>query len=86
LAQTTTDSNGNYSFASLSPGSYRVQTERPGFKTNLITEFNVAPGENQANAKLDLGAATETVVVTGSAGGTLNTESAEVATVNTLRG
>jgi hypothetical protein len=86
VAQTTTDSNGNYSFASLSPGSYRVQTERPGFKTNLITEFNVAPGENQANAKLDVGAATETVVVTGAAGGMLNTESAEVATVNTLRG
>src|ERR1700675_141749 len=47
VAQTTTDSNGNYSFSSLSPGNYRVQTERPGFKTNLMTQLNVAPGENQ---------------------------------------
>jgi hypothetical protein len=78
VAQTTTDSNGNYSFASLSPGSYRVQTERPGFKTNLITEFNVAPGENQANARLDVGASTETVTVTGEAN-VLNTESAGLA-------
>jgi hypothetical protein len=81
VSQTMTDSGGNYSFSSLAPGNYRVQTESRGFKTNLMTQLDVAPGENQANAKLDVGAATETVVVTGSADGTLNTESAEVATV-----
>jgi Carboxypeptidase regulatory-like domain len=64
VAQTTTDSSGNYSFFSLSPGNYRVQTERLGFKTNLMTQLNVAPGENQANARLDVGASTETVEVT----------------------
>ena len=76
VAQTTTDSSGNYSFSSLAPGSYRVQTERPGFKTNLITQLNVAPGENQANARLDLGASTETVTVSASTS-SLNTESSE---------
>jgi hypothetical protein len=64
VAQTATDSTGNYSFSSLSPGNYRVQTERPGFKTNLMTQLNVAPGENQTNTRLDVGASTETVEVT----------------------
>jgi hypothetical protein len=68
VAQTTSDSSGNYSFSSLSPGNYRVQTERPGFKTNLMTQLNVASGENQANTRLDVGASTETVEVTAQAG------------------
>jgi hypothetical protein len=72
MAETTTDSSGNYSFRSLSPGNYRVQTERPGFKTSLLTQLNVLPGENQANARLDVGASTETVEVTAQAA-TLNT-------------
>ncbi|MGH9741760.1 MAG: carboxypeptidase regulatory-like domain-containing protein, partial [Candidatus Acidiferrum sp.] len=84
VAQTSTDSNGNYSFSSLSPGSYRVQTESRGFKTNLVTGLNVAPGENQANARLDVGTATETVTVSANAV-SLNTESAEV-TSNRLSG
>jgi hypothetical protein len=86
VAQTTTDSSGNYSFSSLSPGNYRVQTERPGFKTNLITQLSVAPGENQANAKLDVGASTETVMVTAGNMSTVNVESAEALTVNRLSG
>jgi hypothetical protein len=85
VAQTTTDSNGNYSFASLSPGSYRVQTESRGFKTNLMTQLNVAPGENQANARLDVGASTETVTVTGEASA-LMTMSAGAAAGNRLSG
>jgi hypothetical protein len=86
VSQTTTDSNGNYSFASLSPGSYRVQTESRGFKTNLMTQLNVAPGENQANAKLDVGASTETVTVSANAVSELNTTSAGVMAISSLRG
>ncbi len=78
VAQTTTDSSGNYSFSSLTPGNYRVQTERQGFKTHLLTQLNVAPGENQANARLDVGASTQTVTVTASTS-SLNTESSEIA-------
>jgi hypothetical protein len=83
IAQTTTDSSGNYSFSSLAPGNYRVQTERPGFKTTLMTGLNVAPGENQANARLDVGASTETVMVTGEASA-LSTMSAGLAGTNRL--
>jgi hypothetical protein len=85
IAQTTTDSSGNYSFASLSPGNYRVQTERPGFKTTLMTQLNVAPGENQANARLEVGAAAETVTVNASTA-ELQTMSSEVAAGTRLSG
>jgi hypothetical protein len=85
VAQTTTDSSGNYSFSSLSPGNYRVQTERPGFKTSLMTALNVAPGENQANTRLDVGAATETVEVTAQ-GAALNTSMAVLGTAGKLSG
>jgi hypothetical protein len=78
VAQTTTDSSGNYSFSSLTPGNYRVQTERQGFKTHLLTQLNLAPGENQANARLDVGASSQTVTVTASTS-SLNTESSEIA-------
>jgi hypothetical protein len=77
VAQTTTDSSGNYSFSSLAPGTFRLQTERSGFKTNLITALTVAPGENQANARLDVGASAETVTVTAS-NASLQTESSEM--------
>ncbi len=78
VAQTASDSVGNYSFSSLAPGSYRVQTESQGFKTNLITGLNIAPGENQADARLDVGSTAETVMVTATSPA-LNTETAQVA-------
>jgi hypothetical protein len=83
VAQTATDSTGNYSFSSLSPGNYRVQTERPGFKTNLMTQLNVAPGENQTNTRLDVGASTETVEVTADSA-SVNTSMAMLGTTGKL--
>src|SRR5271170_2433208 len=77
VAQTMSDSSGNYSFSSLSPGAYRVQTQRPGFKTSLIAGLNVAPGENLANSRLEVGAAMETVEVSANAV-SLNTSEAMV--------
>jgi hypothetical protein len=85
VAQTATDSGGNYSFSSLSPGSYRVQTERPGFKSYLMTQLSVAPGENQANARLEVGQSTETVTVTAEAS-TVQAMSAFVSAGNRLSG
>jgi hypothetical protein len=82
VAQTMSDSSGNYSFSSLAPGAYRVQTQRPGFKTSLIAGLNVAPGENLANPRLDVGASTETVEVSADAV-SLNTLAAT--TSNALR-
>lgn len=86
IAQTATDGEGNYSFSSLAPGNYRVQTEHQGFKTNLTTGLNVAPGENQADARLEVGAVAETVTVTATGAAALNTLSAEAVATDRLSG
>ena len=77
LANTFTDSSGNYSFSSLPTGNYRLESQRPSFKTNVVSNFLVSPGENQLNSQLQVGSSAQTVEVTGTASA-LNTESAEV--------
>ena len=79
IAQTTTESNGQYSFSGVSTGNYRVEVERQGFQKNLISGLAVAPGENQFNTQLRLGSNTETVTVSASTPAELNTESAMIA-------
>jgi hypothetical protein len=49
----------------------------------LLTQLNVAPGENQANASLDVGASTETVTVNADSV-TLNTATTGLALLNRL--
>jgi hypothetical protein len=77
IASTYTDSSGNYSFSSLPVGSYRLESQRQGFKTNMVSNINVSPGENQINSQLQVGTTIETVTVSGVAS-TVNTESAEI--------
>jgi len=87
VAQTSTDSNGNYGFSSLAPGAYRVQTQRQGFKTSVINGLNVSPGENQANTTLQVGASAESVMVTANSTALQTVEvDAEAAAVMKLRG
>jgi hypothetical protein len=74
VAQTTTDSSGLYSFSSLAVGSYRVEAQSLGFQKNVISQVNVGPGENTVNSQLQVGSATETVMVSAS-NATVNTES-----------
>lgn len=76
IAQTTSDSNGQYSFSELSPGqNYRVEVERQGFQKNLTLNVNVEPGENQLTSQLQVGSSAQTVMVTAN-GTSLQTESA----------
>ena len=82
LATTVTDGSGNYSFSSLPVGNYRLESQRPGFKTNVVSNFPVSPGENQLNGQLQVGAATETVTVSASTA-VVDTESAEVSSSGT---
>lgn len=77
VAQTNTESNGQYSFSGVATGNYRLEVERQGFRKNSITGLNVSPGENRFDSQLQLGSAAETVTVNASTV-TLNTESAEV--------
>ncbi len=75
VAQTTTDSNGQYSFLSQPPGNYRVEVEKPGFRRNVISSLSLTPGVNEINSQLQLGSTSETVEVTASAA-EMNTSSA----------
>jgi Carboxypeptidase regulatory-like domain len=61
----TTDASGNYSFPNISPGRYKIQAEKSGFK---IFEQQPIVVEIESGLKIDIvlpvGTATETVEVT----------------------
>jgi hypothetical protein len=65
VAQTSTDSSGQYSFLSQSTGTYRVEMERPGFRKTVVSA-NLTPGANQINGQLQVGSVSETVEVSAS--------------------
>jgi hypothetical protein len=78
VAQTTTDSNGQYSFDGIAAGNYRAEFEYSGFKKNSLNALNIGPGDNIFNSQLQLGAETETVEVRADTVA-VNTESAGLA-------
>ena len=82
IASTFTDSSGNYSFSSLPIGNYRLESQRPGFKTSVVSNFAVSPGENQLNSQLQVGTSTQTIEVTG-ARVSMNTTSSEMSVEGT---
>src|ERR1700730_14781811 len=61
----TTDASGNYSFPNISPGRYKIQAEKSGFKIFVQQQIVV---EIESGLKIDIalsvGAATETIEVT----------------------
>jgi len=85
VAQTTSESNGQYSFSGVSTGNYRVEVERGGFRKSVISGLNVTPGENQFNSQLQVGSAAETVTVNAEAA-TLQTSSSMLALTGRSRG
>src|SRR5258706_251080 len=78
IAETTTESNGQYTFSGVSAGNYRVEVERQGYQKSVIAALNLAPGENQVNTQLRLGSSAETVEVRADIA-TVNTETASIA-------
>src|SRR6266851_1997344 len=77
VAQTSTDSSGQYSFSSQPPGNYRVEMEGRGFRKTVVSNLNLAPGANQINGQLQVGSVSETVEVSASTVG-MNTTTLEV--------
>ena len=77
VAQTSTDSNGQYSFSSQPAGNYGVEMEHQGFRKTVVSNVNLSPGGNQINGQLQIGTATQTVMVTASASN-LETSASEV--------
>ena len=84
IAQTTTESNGQYTFSGVSAGNYRVEVERQGFQKNVIAGLNVSRGENQFNTQLRLGSSTQTVEVAADAVSLQTSTSSMVGTAGKL--
>jgi len=77
VAQTITDSNGQYYVSGLSPGNYRAEIGNRGFRTNAVTGLQIEPGNNSLNSALQVGSTEETVTVSASTP-TVNTMSAAI--------
>lgn len=64
----TTDDQGQYRFLALSPGVYQIKVEARGFATQVQPELQITIGQTaEIDFALRVGAATETVTVTGDA-------------------
>src|SRR5438067_187269 len=73
----TSDATGSYLFELLNPGLYTVQVNAQGFKKFELQHIRVQVADHVgANAKLQLGEASETATVTESGGAHLDTEDA----------
>ncbi|MFT4113270.1 carboxypeptidase regulatory-like domain-containing protein [Silvibacterium sp.] len=63
--QVTADAQGAYLFSLLLPGHYSIRVEATGFRTFSIPDLGVEAGDRgRADAKMVVGAASETVQVT----------------------
>ena len=77
--QATSGSGGVYSFPGLPPGSYRVSTEKKGFKKNVLENISIAGEQVQAlNVTLTLGEITSSVVVNASVAAAIDTETGQL--------
>ena len=78
----STDSEGNFSFPNLAPGSYQVEIRQSGFTPLLQTGLQVESSKVVAlNLKLELGQQATTVTVTESS---LHVEANDTATGETI--
>lgn len=68
VLNTTSNEKGIYTVPALPAGAYRVTVSKSGFKTQTIENVSLIVGvPGTVNAKLEVGAATETVQVTAGA-------------------
>ena len=79
MRETETDSAGSYRLENLPPGRYTVTVQADGFSQYQTTKVDVKGSfEVTANASLDIGSVTNTVVVEASAAQELQTESGQL--------
>ncbi len=68
VVSTKTDAQGNYSAPFLTPGTYAVSVEAPGFKKSVRSGFVLNVNQTATlNFRLELGAVTQEVTVTAEA-------------------
>jgi hypothetical protein len=80
VSQTTTSSaSGDYVFTLLQVGTYAVKVEDKGFKTFVAPPITLAAGDRtRVDAKMEVGAVSETVEVSGSVAPALQTETSSI--------
>src|SRR5262249_51736483 len=77
----TTNQSGSYAIPNLPPGDYRIEVEKPGFRTIVKPDVILHVQDTvQLNFEMAVGSATETVTVEGGAP-LVNTTNAAVSTV-----
>jgi hypothetical protein len=75
----TTDANGIYNFNGLPPDRFSLKAEAKGFQTTNVDQVVLIPEQpNALNVKMQIGGATQQVVVSGSAAPLLDTDTATV--------
>ncbi len=75
---TKTNSDGVYTFTSLTPGNYTISVEASSFKKSVKTDINLSPNETRGiDMEMAIGAATESVTITASAAEEIKTETGE---------
>ncbi|HKX33011.1 MAG TPA: carboxypeptidase regulatory-like domain-containing protein, partial [Blastocatellia bacterium] len=76
---TTTDSSGSYLMPQLKPSLYRVVVKKSGFKTSTIDQLKLDVQQiREVNVILEIGQASESVTVTSSGAGTVDTVSSTI--------
>jgi outer membrane receptor protein involved in Fe transport len=79
--KTTTTGEGFYSIPRILPGKYSVTIEARGFKKAEVTEVDVSVGKDTVvDAKLEAGAISEVVTVTGGAEALVEKDSVQIST------
>jgi hypothetical protein len=79
LLTTTTNGDGIYNFAGLSPSQYTLTVEKSGFKKKVLDNVGViAEQANALNIQLEVGQVTESVTVNGNSTPLIDTETASV--------
>jgi hypothetical protein len=69
--ETHTDKSGSYVLPSLPAGPYRMQIEKPGFKTILKEDLDLhVQAALEINFQMAVGSTSESITVTGSEGAT----------------
>lgn len=79
VRESQTDATGHFQFLSLPPGSYVIQVEAPGFRAAVTDKIEAVVSSTQnVNIKMELGTATDTVVVSEQAVTAVNTTDATI--------
>jgi len=83
---TNTNDSGRYHFASLAVGSYDITVSKTGFKVFRAAAQRISVGTQLTlDVTLEVGALTETVIVTSQAGTEMQTANATVGTTISLK-